>query len=194
MTATYYNQYTDQDNQFFKVYHDNGDIEGPFPASPGNPDFTWFVRQNNGKPAEADQPINPYVAQPKQGSDVNDERDRRILAGTVIAVSGYGEIPVTGTQSDKDVFLARRIIAAEAAADGVTTAILVFRDRDNVNHNLTPSQMVELADKGFAWIEAMMVRSWEMKDGTGAYAYVDEENPGGIPDDLDNDSHWPSSV
>ncbi|MBO9458978.1 hypothetical protein [Labrenzia sp. R5_0] len=192
MTVSYYNQYSDPDNQSFKVYHDNGDIEGPYAAVPGNPDFTHFVRQNNGKPAEADQPIIPFVAPPKEGSDVNDERDRRILAGTVITVTGYGNIPVTGTKDDKDVFLARRMIAAEVAANGVTTPVFVFRDRENAIHNLTPSQMVELADKGFSWIEAMMVRSWEMKDGTGAYAYVDEENAGGIPDDLDNDSHWPT--
>ncbi len=187
MTATYYNQYSDPDSQFFKVFHDNGDIEGPFPASPGNPDFTRFVRMNNGEPSEADQPINPYVAPPKEGSDVNTERDRRILAGTVIPVTGYGNIPVTGTKDDKDVFLARRMIAAEAMANGVTAAILVFRDRENVVHYLTPSQMVELADKGFAWIEAMMIRSWEMKDGAAPYQ-------AGIPDDLENDSHWPTPV
>ena len=185
MAATYYNQYADPEEQTFKVFHDNGDIEGPFRASPGNPDFTRFVRQNNGKPAQADQPINPYVAPPRQDSDVNAERDRRIVAGAVVNVTGYGDIPVTGTKDDKDVFLARRVVAAEAASNGVIVPTFVFRDRENAMHNLTPLQMVELADKGFAWIEAMMVRSWEMKDGASPYE-------SGIPDDLDSDSHWPS--
>lgn len=127
----------------------------------------------------------PVPSTPKTGVDVNFERDRRIIAGTVIPVTGYGDIPVTGTKDDKDVFLARRIIAAEAAANGVIAPVFVFRDRANAIHSLTPSQMVELADKGISWIEAMMVRSWEMKDGTAPYE-------AGIPDDIDNDNHWPT--
>ena len=149
-----------------------------FPFDPGNPDFTQCIRVDGKIPS-------PYVVPEKTGDDVNVERDRRILAGTVINVTGHGNIPVTGTKDDKDVFLGRRIIAAEAAANGVTAPVLVFRDRKNVIHNLTPSQMIELADKGFSWIEAMMVRSWVMKDGAAPYE-------DGIPDDLDNDSHWPT--
>lgn len=125
----------------------------------------------------------PYV--PKSGADVNVERDRRIAAGTIITVAGYGDIPVTGSKDDKDVFLARRIRAREAETGGVTDPVFVFRDRSNNIHHLTPSQMVELCDKGIDWIEAMMIRSWEMKDGAAPYQ-------AGIPDDLDNDSHWPT--
>jgi hypothetical protein len=149
-----------------------------FPFEPGNPDFTQCIRIDGKTP-------NAYVAPSKTGSDVNVERDRRILAGTVINVTGHGSIPVTGTKDDKDVFLARRIVAASAAENGVTAPVFVFRDRENSIHNLTPLQMVELADKGFSWIEAMMVRSWAMKDGASPYE-------AGIPDDLEDDSHWPT--
>lgn len=175
--------FIDQDHKICR----RSDTREQFPFDPANPTFVKTFREDGASPED----VIAWSAPEKNNADVNFERDRRIIAGAVIAVSGHGDVPVTGTKDDKDVFLARRIRAREAEAAGVTDPVFVFRDRDNNIHNLTPLQMIDLCDKGIDWIEAMMVRSWEMKDGTGAYAFVDEENPGGIPDDLDQDIHWP---
>lgn len=124
------------------------------------------------------------------GDQVNRERDRRVMAGAEFTLADGTVIGVTGRAEDKAILLARRMIAKDLAATGETGAVLVFRDWNNVNHDLTPSQMIELADLGFAWIEAIMVRSWEMKDG-GTYTTNDDEQVTGIPVDLEDDRHWP---
>ncbi|MHA7968974.1 DUF4376 domain-containing protein [Rhizobium sp. CAU 1783] len=128
--------------------------------------------------------IPPYVLPAAVSTDVNAERDRRIQAGTTITVTGYGPIPLTGRERDQInlITLASRAQAMKAA--GLTAAGIVIRDRDNINHTLTPDQMIELVSAGTGWIEATMKVSWDMKDSAGAF-------PDGIPPNYTDDLYWP---
>lgn len=118
------------------------------------------------------------------GDEINAERDRRIEAGATFDVTGYGFIPLQGRLKDQ-INLQSRLIAAQGAkASGITDPILVLRDAADVNHMLTPDQMIELVTKGVDWIEATMQISWNMKDGVAPFE-------AGIPPDYPDDAYWP---
>lgn len=125
------------------------------------------------------------AARAPKSADVNRERDRRIEAGRSFAVTGYGDIPLTGRHEDRTALMGLLIRAQALKADGVTDPVLIVRDANNQNHALTPDQMIELISAGIAWIEDVMQRSWDMKDQQPPF--VD-----GIPADYTNDEHWPA--
>lgn len=129
-------------------------------------------------------PPNVVAPGPPTADDVNMERSRRIKAGEIFLVSGAGLIPLTGRNEDKINLAALKATAKELQGAGVSDPVMTFRDANNVNHLLTPAQMIDLVDQGQAWIFAVMQRSWEMKDGTGAYT-------AGIPEDYYESHHWP---
>lgn len=118
------------------------------------------------------------------GNQINAERDRRIEAGATFDVTGYGLIPLQGRLKDQINLQARLIAAQGAKAMGVTDPVLVLRDAADVNHLLTPDQTIELVSKGVAWIETVMMRSWDMKDGVAPF----EDGP---PYDYTDDGYWP---
>jgi hypothetical protein len=115
---------------------------------------------------------------------VNQERDRRIVAGAEFTITGIGSpVPMTGREQDKAVYLALLVQAQGAKAAGVTAAIHTFRDGGDTIHTLTPDQVIEMVMQAMAWFEAMMQISWDMKDGAGDFT-------GGIPADFQDDSYW----
>lgn len=118
------------------------------------------------------------------GEEINAERDRRIEEGATFTVTGYGPVPLQGRLKDQINLQARLIAAQVAQAQGVTDPILLLRDAADVNHMLTPDQMIELVGKGIAWIEATMQVSWDMKDGAAPF----EDGP---PYDYVDDGYWP---
>jgi hypothetical protein len=111
--------------------------------------------------------------------EINAERDRRVLMGADIDVSGYGSIPVQGGPTDQINLLALGATAMELIAAGITGAVIPFRDALNVMHQLTPAQIAELVRKGKMVVTAIYAASWALKDA----------NP--IPEDFTDDSHWP---
>lgn len=115
---------------------------------------------------------------------VNIERDKRVVKGRSFTVTDYGDIPLTGREEDKVALMGLLIKAQGLKAAGVTVPILTIRDGENVNHTLTPDQMIELVSQGMAWIENVMTVSWNMKDKTGDFT-------NGIPEDYTNDIYWP---
>lgn len=94
---------------------------------------------------------------------VNAERERRLIAGVTVNVSGYGNIPLQGRDQDQINLLALKDTARDLAAAGVTTAVIPFRDADNVTHTLTPAQMIELANEGKTAASAIYQASWAIK-------------------------------
>ncbi|WP_439604454.1 DUF4376 domain-containing protein [Shinella sp.] len=119
------------------------------------------------------------------GEEINSERDRRIAFGRTFTVTGYGDVPLQGRIQDQ-VNLQSRLIAAQSAkALGVTDPVLVIRDAANVNHMLTPDQVIELVSAGTAWIEATMQVSWDMKDGVAPF------EDGAPYDYATNEAYWP---
>lgn len=124
------------------------------------------------------------VPRGRLSAEVDIERDRRIEAGNDFTLSTGTVIAVTGRERDKTVLMSQYLAAQALDAGGQIGAVMVYRDRANVNRLLTPQEMIELFTLGMAWVEAVMTVAWHMKDGTGAYS-------AGVPDDLENDSYWP---
>lgn len=109
---------------------------------------------------------------------VNAERERRLDAGTVISVAGYGDIPVEGRLKDQIAYLGVLSAARDAASGGGQPANLKFRDRDNVMHSLTPAQMVALMTAARSYAQRIYEASWILKDQTP------------IPQDYQSDTYW----
>lgn len=109
---------------------------------------------------------------------IDAERDRRLAAGAVVNVSGYGDVAIQGRQIDIAIYtnLAVRASALIQAGDDTPMA---FRDRDNVMHSLTPAQMAELMTRAGAAADAIYASAWALKDA----------DP--IPQDYADDENWP---
>lgn len=119
-----------------------------------------------------------------QGGAINAERDRRIETGATFSVTGAGDIPLMARPQDQSVYIALLIRAQGAKAMGITAPAMIIRDAQNANHMLTPDQMIELITKAMNWVEAVMKRSWEMKDGLPPFE-------DGVPENFMDDEFWP---
>ncbi|THK38679.1 DUF4376 domain-containing protein [Ensifer sp. MPMI2T] len=123
--------------------------------------------------AELGLTIAPYVPPVPTGDQVNAERQRRIIAGAVIK-----GVHVTGRDEDI-VNLTNLALAAQVRiAGGDTTTLTTYRDGGNVDHDLTPPQMLDLWMQASARVSAIYQTSWALK----------AMNP--IPADFANDSYW----
>ena len=87
--------------------------------------------------------------------DVNVEHDRRALAGKVFAVSGYGDVALEGSMAAQTVLLALKDTARDMVGAGISAPVLMFTDRDNADHYLTPLQVIELVDVGKVYMQAL---------------------------------------
>ncbi|MHA7852188.1 DUF4376 domain-containing protein [Roseovarius sp.] len=119
-----------------------------------------------------------YSPPPVTTDQVNAERDRRLAAGAVVTVTGYGDVAVQGRERDVSVYTNLALRAAQKLQAG-DTSTFKFRDRDDVMHDLTPAQMAELMDKAGLAAQAIYAAAWALKDGAE------------IPQDYAEDKHWP---
>ena len=124
--------------------------------------------------------IPDYVAPAPTGADINNERQRRIDFGCIVTLTDGTAIPVQGRAQDQTNLLGLATAAQLRLAAGDTTTTTTFRDGDNVDHDLTPSEIIELWQSGANYISAVMEASWVLKDS----------NP--IPSDYVDDSYWPT--
>lgn len=117
--------------------------------------------------------IEPYVPPAPTGDDVNAERQRRIIVGAVI-----NGVHVTGRDEDI-VNLTNLALAAQVRiGNGDTTTLTTYRDGGNVDHDLTPPQMLDLWMQANARVSAIYAASWALK----------AMNP--IPANFADDSYW----
>lgn len=146
----------------------------------------FIAADDDGRPTLQDRPKPTAEAlTASKRSSVDLERTRRIDNGSTFEVSGIDDpIPLTGRPFDQTVYLAMLSRAQAYKLADVTTPILTIRDAANVNHLLTPDQMLSLISQAMIWFQDVMQVSWNMKDGTA-------EHTGGIPDDFADDKHWP---
>ncbi len=114
-------------------------------------------------------------------ADVDREHDRRAALGKIFTVTGYGEVPLEGSLRTQTVLLALKDTARDMQAAGVTAPLLFFNDRDNVDHNLTPAQTIDLVDQGKAYMQALHEAKRLLKASPP------------IPADYADDSYWPSA-
>lgn len=104
------------------------------------------------------------AARKKSDALINAERARRILAGTTVKVSGYDTpIRLQGREEDKSSLLGLVTAAQMRIAQGDTVYLTKFRDMENVDHDLTPPQVVEMWSLGSEWISAVYQASWRIK-------------------------------
>jgi len=155
-----------------------------------HPDFGWIPFTASPTDAEAHGrelfaqitadagPIAAYVPPPPTSAQVNAERDRRLAAGVVVSVTGYGDVAVQGRERDVSVYTNLALRAAQKLQAG-DASTFQFRDRDDMMHDLTPAQMVELMDKAGLAAQAIYAAAWALKDGAE------------IPQDYAEDKHWP---
>lgn len=94
---------------------------------------------------------------------VDAERDRRLARGVTVQVAGVGAIPVQGRDRDMSVVLGLRVAARDLIDDGVTAAVIPFRDGDNTDHMLTPAQTVEMTRRAQAGAQAIYQAAWALK-------------------------------
>jgi len=104
---------------------------------------------------------------------INGERTRRIVAGKII-----DGIRVTGRDEDARNLTNLALGAQLRLAAGDTETLTTFRDGDNVDHELTPPQIMSLWQQSSEYVSALYAASWALK----------ALDP--IPADFAEDSHW----
>ncbi|MBB3144950.1 hypothetical protein FHS21_001351 [Phyllobacterium trifolii] len=118
----------------------------------------------------------PLVKPAISGERVNAERHRRIEAGKSI-----DDVRVTGRDEDARNLQALLSVAQLRIAGGDTTTTTVFRDGNNVDHELRPAQIVNLFLQSSAFVSDVYAAAWALK----------ALDP--IPVDFADDSHWPAT-
>ncbi|WP_440410597.1 DUF4376 domain-containing protein [Neorhizobium petrolearium] len=108
------------------------------------------------------------------GDAINAERTRRIIAGKVI-----NGIHVTGRDEDARNLTNLALGAQVRIAGGDTTTLKTFRDGDNIDHDLTPPEIMSLWQQSSEYVSALYAASWALK----------ALDP--IPADFADDSYWP---
>lgn len=137
---------------------------------------------NETVPDGASNVAPPEVPGVLTSTDVNTERDRRVLLGSAFTLTGYNrEVHLAGDAQSRENLSERKDIAKELMEAGDVTSEMVWRDELDFVHLLTPPQMRELWFKGVMYVDAIYQASWPLKD-----------NPAGVPDDYKEDHHWPS--
>lgn len=143
--------------------------------------MTTVTVLRNGEPVEVPvEDVFPYVpASAPTPAEVDAEHDRRALVGRVFNLAGYGDVALEGSLRTQTVLLALKDTARDLVASGVLAPVLFLTDRDNVDHYLTPAQMMELVDAGKAYMQALHEAKRTIK----------AMDP--IPSDYADDARWP---
>lgn len=94
---------------------------------------------------------------------VNRERARRLAAGTDVDLAGYGPVALQGRPEDQQTLQGLAFGAQLRIAAGDAT-LSNFLDRNNVLHQLTPAQLVEVWQAGAAYVAAVYAASWAIKE------------------------------
>ncbi len=123
----------------------------------------------------------PPLVPPVVGKDINAERNSRIQAGSLFTLQGGKSVMVTGGATDMRNLQGLAFAAQLRVGQGDYTTETVYRDGNNVNHALTPMEVIELWSTGAAWVSAVYAAAWSMKDGI-------------IPEDYTAAKHWPEVI
>lgn len=91
-------------------------------------------------------------------------RDQVVAAGVDFDLPGYGTIHLQGRPQDMVAILGLSLTAQQLQGAGQAGRVLPFRDRENIVHQLTPGQIVQVFQVGSAFVSSVMQASWAMKD------------------------------
>lgn len=111
-------------------------------------------------------------------SDVNAERDRRILQGNTVALTSGKQIALRGDDTTKENLQALAFAATLRIQQGAGSSITLFRDDTDYVHELTQAEVLELWTKSAAFVSAMFQAAWFLKDGPS------------IPQDYTDNKYW----
>jgi hypothetical protein len=103
------------------------------------------------------------AAQADTRAAVNVERERRIAQGVTVTVSGAGDIPVQGREVDVRNLQGLGLAALARVSTGDLATVTVFRDANNVDHELLPPQVLELVQRAAGAAQAIIEASWAIK-------------------------------
>lgn len=107
--------------------------------------------------------LEDYVVPEVTSDDVNAERTKRIEQGSLFTVTGITpQIRVTGRPEDMDTLLAL-VVTAQLRISQSDTTVTQYRDGNNVDHMLSPAQIIELWSQSMAWVERVYKASWDIK-------------------------------
>ena len=95
---------------------------------------------------------------------VNHVRSRLIEAGTVVTVTGYGPIALQGREEDQRTLQGLAFGAQLRLGQGDTTTLTPFLDRENIQHMLTPMQLLETWQRGAGFVSYIYAKSWAIKE------------------------------
>lgn len=98
------------------------------------------------------------AAREAKHAEINAERQRRIIAGKII--SG---VYVTGRDEDARNLTNLALAAQMRIGMGDAATITTYRDGDNVDHDLTPPQMLALWQQSAEYVSALYAASWAIK-------------------------------
>jgi len=123
-------------------------------------------------------PPEPSVADPT-GDDVEEERERRIRAGRVFTTTGGKKVHVTGRPVDRENLQGLAFSAQLLIGQGVGETSTPFRDGQNVIHDLTQHELLDLWAQAATYVSDCFKAQWSLKD-----------DPDGIPADFKDDKYW----
>ena len=95
---------------------------------------------------------------------VNAKRMEVITSGTSVLIMGHGPVALQGRPQDQTSLQGLAFGAQLRLGMGDSTTLMDFLDRENVLHQLVPMQMLELWQKGAAFVSAVYARSWAIKE------------------------------
>jgi len=143
----------------------------------------WYWKYSLGPTFASQEEENTYEAQKDselhRGHEisVNEERAKRVLTGSTFTVNGK-DIVLTGDQQTKDNLSDLAFAASLRKGQGNNNHVTVFRDGNNVDHELSPDEVIQLWSMAAAFVSNLYQKSWALK----------AMNP--VPEDYKNDSYW----
>jgi len=119
---------------------------------------------------------------PPSAAWVTQHAENLIEQGVVVNVTGITD-PIYVQGRDKDTRNVQGLVTAAQLrlASGDTTTLTAFRDGNNVTHQLTPAQVIEMWQLSAGYITAVYAASWSIK----------ADDP--IADDFREDARWPDN-
>lgn len=120
------------------------------------------------------------VDSPVDRSEVNLHRHYRIMRGKTFDLSSGKSVSIQGDQQTRENLDALALAANLRLAQGLTDHITPYRGNDNVIHQLSPMEILELWQSAASFVEAVYAASWAIKD-----------DPAGISPDFKEDPRWP---
>ncbi|MBY5974949.1 DUF4376 domain-containing protein [Ferrimonas balearica] len=136
-------------------------------------DIGWQMTEGGG----FTPPPSPAVTT----DQVNAERDRRVAQGLTVVLADGTQVPILGDTTTKTNLQGLTVSAQLRIAAGEGAMVTSFRDRENVMHDLTQAQVLELWSASMDFVSEVFAASWALKDDFEA-----------IPADYTKDSYWPS--